>query len=1090
MGARPPAPAPPPPPPGAPALKSAVGGGAGGASVSMGSYTRTAFETTPLFVASQVATVGEDGVAKAKVPFKLPDNIGTFVVRAFAVTAGSGSRWGQAESEVVVRRVVSLMPAVPRIVRTGDYFDAGVTITLTDPAFKGSVQVTATVLPAGEDGSAPTLALERQAAGESGVRKTLTLTGVGPHRADFRFSTAATALGVTKVRFSAAVVGMESALASDALESAIPTLAVQNAVTVATSMALQGSPAGTLWREGLMLPEALSGSLELSAATGSLATVLPIGVGLLGRAAPDAAAKAKAAATGRSLGVPSGADLASAVAGLSALADYGLDASKVGGSGAALAARVSELLKTMAAYTDAKSISYKTSKNNLYISGWDWSSWRNCKDSTGAKLKSSSWNAKTGLQWRPSSWTPSSADVQLNAWALHAADQLNRALSRSKGAAALVGPDQLAELQRLSARWRLAVEQGLTFQVLQAREYDSQYFAGESLALARMALGPAWQPCKVAGSKANDLWKDVSVTRLVCQHVEDKLSITGRAALALTFLLHPGKKVPAAEIASAGCGLSAADLEPQAVVSSVAASLTSQMRVQGQTAYIAARAGSAHSAGLDANALTLTALTMQSAPGVGSAAASAAAAQQLVAKLALYVAQGSRSGYSSGQQAARRALALSAHDVATDNAKPDLRLAVELTGTKAAALKPLLDAKFTTAADVANAVVPWTTVQQGTALAFRATGSGQAAIGVGLEFVPAKVVRSAQYKGVLVQKVIRRTNAAGEAEGPPVTFAQAGDRVRVTIEVTTPDDLPRLVVEDWVPGGLEPLDPNVAAMAKAAGNDDDLVCSPAWRWGWGWCRQPFPFRETRPERVRWSSGWLRAGSYELSYLAVAATSGVFALPPAQAHVPSQPEVMGLSAGGAFAVSSGAAVKLLTLDKVKTHFAGEGVAPAALAQLAPKTWQPKACDTDCGQGSCDLSRGECLQPSTDLRVHMNADGSVKGRAPAPAPAIGVGAACGMKSGKCPIAKCVPPQDGCVAAIELVGTADGSCCPKLCHFVDGDGRPCGPKDDEDEPPTKLSVAPTGAAASLHTSANSAAVTATAFTATVLAMAVGCW
>lgn len=53
-------------------------------------------------------------------------------------------------------------------------------------------------------------------------------------------------------------------------------------------MALQASEDGALWSEGLLLPDALSGSLQLTASTGQLAAVLPLTGDLLARAAPKA----------------------------------------------------------------------------------------------------------------------------------------------------------------------------------------------------------------------------------------------------------------------------------------------------------------------------------------------------------------------------------------------------------------------------------------------------------------------------------------------------------------------------------------------------------------------------------------------------------------------------------------------------------------------------------------------------------------------------------------------------------------------------------------------------------------------------------
>merc|ERR1719440_1782435 len=86
-------------------------------------YTRTKFVTTPLFAASVV--VGSDGTAQ--VPFKLPDNIAEFDVRVYVATTGTA--FGHATTSVTSRREVSMVPSLPRVVRPGDRFDCGVSVT-------------------------------------------------------------------------------------------------------------------------------------------------------------------------------------------------------------------------------------------------------------------------------------------------------------------------------------------------------------------------------------------------------------------------------------------------------------------------------------------------------------------------------------------------------------------------------------------------------------------------------------------------------------------------------------------------------------------------------------------------------------------------------------------------------------------------------------------------------------------------------------------------------------------------------------------------------------------------------------------------
>jgi hypothetical protein len=95
------------------------------------------------------------------------------------------------------------------------------------------------------------------------------------------------------------------------------------------------------------------------------------------------------------------------------------------------------------------------------------------------------------------------------------------------------------------------------------------------------------------------------------------------------------------------------------------------------------------------------------------------------------------------------------------------------------------------------------------------------------------------------------------------------------------------------------------------------------------------------DRVAWyARRGVRAGTHTLSFEAVAATVGSFALPPAQALVVMQPEVMGLSAGGDFEVRA----------------AGLTDVEMALPVEVP----PNSCPGDgcSAKGLCDLVTGTC------------------------------------------------------------------------------------------------------------------------------------
>lgn len=208
-----------------------------------------------------------------------------------------------------------------------------------------------------------------------------------------------------------------------------------------------------------------------------------------------------------------------------------------------------------------------------------------------------------------------------------------------------------------------------------------------------------------------------------------------------------------------------------------------------------------------------------------------------------------------------------------------------------------------------------------------------------------------------------------------------------TLQVTSPDDQSDVVVEALMPGGLEPMDPNVFKDADAAticssGNDETpltpgsgggfgmngasvsfsprprfLSMLPVMRvadapgggggFGGGRIWPPIwpvcPLQTTAPDRVTFRFSYMRAGTHTMRFRAVAGTSGAFVLPPVKAFVQQQPEVMGLSPAGSLTVC----------PKAESCPAAAAAGPSAAAPA-------KACPKDCnGNGACNLATGTCL-----------------------------------------------------------------------------------------------------------------------------------
>ncbi len=110
---------------------TAPGGGGG----DDGGELRSRFRTTVLF-APEVVT-GADG--RAHVAFELPDNLTTYRVMALAI--GEDERFGTGKGSLTVSKPLLAIPALPRVARVGDRFEAGVVVHAKDAAALGATPV-------------------------------------------------------------------------------------------------------------------------------------------------------------------------------------------------------------------------------------------------------------------------------------------------------------------------------------------------------------------------------------------------------------------------------------------------------------------------------------------------------------------------------------------------------------------------------------------------------------------------------------------------------------------------------------------------------------------------------------------------------------------------------------------------------------------------------------------------------------------------------------------------------------------------------------------------------------------------------------
>lgn len=128
---------------------------------------------------------------------------------------------------------------------------------------------------------------------------------------------------------------------------------------------------------------------------------------------------------------------------------------------------------------------------------------------------------------------------------------------------------------------------------------------------------------------------------------------------------------------------------------------------------------------------------------------------------------------------------------------------------------------------------------------------------------------------------------------------RSGELVRVDLYVSLPAPRNFLVVDDPVPGGLEPVNRDLATASTVDSEKGEFKRSESSFWftrddwrAFGYSHWSFYHRELRHDSVRFYSDYLPAGNYHLSYVAQAIALGEFQTLPVHAEEMYDPDVFG------------------------------------------------------------------------------------------------------------------------------------------------------------------------------------------------------
>jgi alpha-2-macroglobulin len=130
-----------------------------------------------------------------------------------------------------------------------------------------------------------------------------------------------------------------------------------------------------------------------------------------------------------------------------------------------------------------------------------------------------------------------------------------------------------------------------------------------------------------------------------------------------------------------------------------------------------------------------------------------------------------------------------------------------------------------------------------------------------------------------------------------------GELVRVDLFLSVPAARNFVVIDDPVPGGLEPVNRDLATTSEVDARKADFVASGGSIWfkyndwiDFDSSRWSFYHQELRHDAARFYSDYLPPGNYHLSYAAQAIASGAFSAMPSMAQEMYDPDVFGKTEG--------------------------------------------------------------------------------------------------------------------------------------------------------------------------------------------------
>ncbi len=155
-------------------------------------------------------------------------------------------------------------------------------------------------------------------------------------------------------------------------------------------------------------------------------------------------------------------------------------------------------------------------------------------------------------------------------------------------------------------------------------------------------------------------------------------------------------------------------------------------------------------------------------------------------------------------------------------------------------------------------------------------------------------------RGIVID---RKYSLQDDPDATPITSAEVGQPVQVTLTIIAPNDLHYVVVEDPIPAGADAINPNLETTSQV-GTRPTLSRERPLSQGWGWWW--FSNTEFRDEKVVLYATYLPRGTYQFEYVIYPGLAGEYNVIPPTAQEFYFPEVYGRGEGSTFTITGGSA----------------------------------------------------------------------------------------------------------------------------------------------------------------------------------------